>query len=693
MHAALRCTRGAAVRLRAGTTRLPLGGVHRTVLLQAQRASVARHYATLEPAAASSAATASSTTVASPASAEAAGENKAPATQSANGPKRDALAAILARLLRFQAQLPAHLVARLATDSASGYDGPLRILVVADRHVGRGALINALLGYPGGQQIVNEEWGTEVDTVIHVQRGDTLRDETVDDAGYKVRHIEVPACDAVQAAEWTVVPPLSTNWPHLSAQLAAHDLVLLVTDTPRHLTTPLETAVASRLAQSGQPATVAINGLEYLTRPETELPRILAAMQAKVGQGVPLFPVSSRRAGVAMYLSTPNASAAVPESAGAESGIPALAVHLASLRSSPTKRHTAHARATLAAARAALDHVRAQHARAVSRLAAADAAFDARVAKRAANEQARLLAEFHDRDAAAVDAGVRRVASRAREWFAGTPFWVLPFRADGIAAEMRSARGGAHVMSEAETRMGVAAGRLGEGARYAFLEVANEVRRIVEDVEKAHDDATAASPVTEPLPPVSSDPAIAPLLAALDRIHAMASTHASAQPIVDPFALSNVVWRTRARYEHGSDVEHVRSQAEALVLRAAGIQAGIWILGIASVVYGFVPAGIGAMGGAMASAVGLEIMRRGWAAVEDEYVGMVESVKDGLHKDLLDEYHKLVSDKVTTPLENMIELYEQALTEQATYLESQAVELDALQAEIEVLRKRYEMEA
>ena len=94
-----------------------------------------------------------------------------------------------------------------ATGTGTGVS-PLKILVVADRHVGRGALINTLLKYPEGKAVINETWGTEVHDVITLTKGDAYMEERLEEGGpggAAIRNIKVPS-PAMAGTDWTIVP-------------------------------------------------------------------------------------------------------------------------------------------------------------------------------------------------------------------------------------------------------------------------------------------------------------------------------------------------------------------------------------------------------------------------------------------------------------------------------------------------------
>ncbi|KAI9224412.1 hypothetical protein BC828DRAFT_373581 [Blastocladiella britannica] len=647
-------------------------------------------------------------------------------------PKPHSIATASARILQFQSQLPRSLYSRLA-DAADGglasTDGPIKILVIADRQVGRAALVNALLGYPDGRQVVNEEWGVQVDDVIRITKGDAWSSETIDG----VQQVQAPA-PALAGVEWTLVPPLTSNWPHLASHLVAkNDLVLFVTDTPRHLTTSHEATVAAHLRATHHPTVIAINGVDYLIHEASELPRIVAAVRERVGSDIPVFPVSSRRAAVAAYLSpeaiATGSSVTAGSSLGASdngSGVSALAQQL--YRASHDHRGTTRARAVLSACDAALDHLTMQHDRAEQRLRALAHHLDVHVTRRVVGETDRLVSEFHDRDIKAIDASTSQIATAARDFFRKTPAWSLLWRADDVAGELRAAVR-SHALSEAEIRMAVAAGRLGEGLRYVYEDVARAVKGMYAalDAQQSALPLAAAAPadgssntsiassndipvdafelggplpgrsltlpqVNEPLPAAATDPAIAPVLVVLDRLHQLAARDSTSVAQVDPFALSNVVWRYRAQVAGqavaaGTDADLVRTSAETLALRAGAASVSIWLAAMVAVVQGGVDVGAAALVATASTAGVADLMRRGWKRVEDDYIQGIAGVQEGLRTELTDEYHKLVRDKLTVPLSDLVELYDQSMVEQLEYLVAQRAKVAAIKADVRALRQ------
>ncbi|ORZ37201.1 hypothetical protein BCR44DRAFT_56578 [Catenaria anguillulae PL171] len=593
-------------------------------------------------------------------------------------PIRDQLSSTLRHLLEFKSQLPADIHLRLSSAVASGGystgSAPLKILVVADRHVGRGALINTLLQYPQGKAVINETWGTEVYDVITLAKGDVFKEETVE---ANVRHIKVPSA-AVEGTEWTIVPPLSTNWPHLPAYLTTHDLVLFITDTPRHLSTPLESLLAATLRASGHPVFVVVNGTDYLAQPQLELPLILSSIQSRAGPTTPIFPTSTRRASLAQYLGTP--TSADDDQA---SGVPALALAIQSTAANAITRQQVQRLATLAAASRALDHLDAQVAQAYATLDALDKQFAASVTAKIISEQTRLLEDFHARDLRKVHEAIARVAASVREFFDNVPFWRLFWAADGLSADLKHSLR-AHVLSEAESRMATAAGRLGEGLRYTWMDLERSVEAMRTHVQLKEGIEDQGNKAEEP----ANEPVAAAMRSLLDRVATVCKQDAATIAHVDSFALSNVVWRYRAQYEAGDHLQHVRSTAEHLVLRTGSIVALAWVAALTGMANHLVDPAIGAALGFGASGAALEAMRRGWAKFEDGYLQTIAGVEEGMSKDLKDEYHRLVHDKLTVPMSNLVDLYELASKEQRREVDEAKRQIAKVRKEVEQVRER-----
>ncbi|KAI9159368.1 hypothetical protein H9P43_008708 [Blastocladiella emersonii ATCC 22665] len=649
---------------------------------------------------------AASSPAAAPAEAPAAEAPVAAPLADPTTPMHVEVAAALDRILALP-ELSTKWSRRLAFAAERDWDGPLKVLVVADRHVGRAALVNALLGYPDGRAAVDETWGADFADTIRITKGDAWAEETVDGG---IRRIKVPHSPLLADAELTLAPALPhvTNVSDLNTLATKHDLVLVVTDTPRHLSTAREELFVAA-HRDRRPLVVAVNGTDYLANEAVELPRILAAVRARVPHADAVFPVSTRRAAVAQYLSSATSDG--------DSGVPALAEHLRRTAAAGPARAQLKYRSALATARDALDHLDAQLATAGDRLAALDRAFQRRVTDRVLGDQRRLLTEFHDRDLRAVADAVARIQASIRGFFDATPFWKLFWHADGVGAALR-AHLRSHLLSEAEARMAFASGRLGEGLRYLYAGVEATVAELHRGGEAAptaagtawpaadsvsaaasakseestasvaatEAAATDSEPLAAPAPEIV-DPALEPMLTFLDRMQDLVARDAAAHANVDPFALSNVVWRFRAQFEQGDYADHVRAHAESLVLRTAAAQGAAVVGTLLAVVNGIDPA-LAVPAGVVGSAASLAWMRGEWGKFEDKYIKLTGELQDAMRADLLGAYHGLVNDKLTVPMSNLVDVYDQAVRDNAEHIDARRAEVAKVRAVVDGLIKR-----
>ncbi|KAJ3364717.1 hypothetical protein GGF31_008928 [Allomyces arbusculus] len=589
---------------------------------------------------------------------------------------------------------------RIAYAAEIDFDAPLRVLVVSEKNVSRGALINTLLDYPAGKPVLPEQWGAETKETIKLSKGEVWQDEAVDG----VRRIKVPA-PALPDIEWTIAPALPdvTDLSDLNTLVTKNDVILAVTDTARHLARSRESQFVS--AHAHRSMVVAVTGIDSLNREAEELPVILDAVRAQLGatRAVPVIGISTRRAAVALYLAGNDPDAA------ATSGVPALRDLLATMSGSAEHRHALKARAALVTCLDALANLEATLNAGETAVRTVDAAFQKRVVHHVVAEQNRLVAEFHDRDLRPLGESLGQIKAQIRTFFDQVPYWSLFYRLDRLTLDLR-AHLRSHVLSEAETRMAFAAGRFAEGLRYLYADVhaaLGELRAVpvsetaaVAAAPKAAMNNVMASDAAEPAPSVdaveeltdadpipasdavpsapaptvspsttsSVDMAVEPMRAVLDHLQDVVEkdqvTHGT---LTDPFILSNTVWKHRAQYEQGEYAETMRARAESLVIQAVLAQVGtVAATGFAvaqgvEAVYA-VPAGIAV------AASGMQWMKAQWGKLEEQFVRSTSEVQEGMRKDLLEQYHKLIDERLTVPMSNLADLYDQALTDEVQRL-------------------------
>ncbi|KAJ3360024.1 hypothetical protein GGF32_008822 [Allomyces javanicus] len=591
---------------------------------------------------------------------------------------------------------------RIAYAAETDFDAPLRVLVVSEKNVSRGALINTLLDYPAGKPVLPEQWGAESKEIVKISKGEVWQDEAVDG----VRRIKVPA-PALPDIEWTIAPALPdvTDLSDLNTLVTKNDVILAVTDTARHLARSREAQFVS--AHAHRSMVVAVTGIDSLNREAEELPVVLDAVRTQLGatRAVPVIGISTRRAAVAQYLAGNDPDAA------ATSGVPALRDLLATMSGSAEHRHALKARAALVTCLDALANLEATLNAGESAVRTVDAAFQKRIVHHVVAEQNRLVAEFHERDVRPLGESLGQIKAQIRTFFDQVPYWSLFYRLDRLALDLR-AHLRSHVLSEAETRMAFAAGRFAEGLRYLYADVhaaLGELRAVpthesavavAAAAPKAAMTNDAASEAAEPAPSVDAveeltdvepipasdavpsapgptaspsttspvDLAVEPMRAVLDHLQDVVEkdqvTHGT---LTDPFILSNTVWKHRAQYEQGEYAETMRARAESLVIQAVLAQVGTVAATGFAVAQGVeavfaVPAGIAV------AVSGMQWMKAQWGKLEEQFVRSTSEVQEGLRKDLLEQYHKLIDERLTVPMSNLADLYDQALTDEVQRL-------------------------
>ncbi|KNE63360.1 hypothetical protein AMAG_08497 [Allomyces macrogynus ATCC 38327] len=590
---------------------------------------------------------------------------------------------------------------RIAYAAETDFDAPLRVLVVSEKNVSRDALINTLLDYPAGKPVLPEQWGAETKEIIKISKGEVWQDEAVDG----VRRIKVPT-PALPDIEWTIAPALPdvTDLSDLNTLVTKNDVILAVTDTARHLARSREAQFVG--AHAHRSMVVAVTGIDSLNREAEELPVVLDAVRAQLGatRAVPVIGISTRRAAVAQYLAGNDPDAA------ATSGVPALRDLLATMSGSVEHRYALKARAALVTCLDALANLDATLNAGEAAVRTVDAAFQKRIVHHVVAEQNRLVAEFHDRDLRPLGESLGQIKAQIRTFFDQVPYWSLFYRLDRLALDLR-AHLRSHVLSEAETRMAFAAGRLAEGLRYLYADVHaalgelravpthESVAAVAAAVPKAVATNDAQSDATEPAPSVDAveeltdaepipasdavpaapaptasssatspvDLAVEPMRAVLDYLRDVVEKDQVTHGTLDPFILSNTVWKHRAQYEQGEYAETMRARAESLVIQAVLAQVGTAAATGFAVAQGVeavyaVPAGIAV------AISGMQWMKAQWGKLEEQFVRSTSEVQEGMRKDLLEQYHKLIDERLTVPLSNLADLYDQALTDEVQRL-------------------------
>ncbi|TPX46048.1 hypothetical protein SeMB42_g01294 [Synchytrium endobioticum] len=522
-----------------------------------------------------------------------------------------------------------------ALADASSTTAPcLKIAVLGETLSGRLAVVDALIGNPTSS-IVPEDTNKTYYLSYGAARQETSTNSDV--------NVSCPS-DWLQSHNLSItVPPALDQLDHtpemLHDPILSSDMVLLVTDSRRCLSSPRERAILQSFATSGKPTTIVIDS-DSTNKYDALIQKYITAA-ISIGMHDALSGIQS------------------PQTLLKQSG-PASTTHLqSSVTNQPTP--VIKAKSSLSTAFLALKRLKSRELDARDKLEAVERRLTS-LSGALTTQQTRVYDQFVNKDLALIERVSSRIVMAVRESLDDLPFWKLFWRGDGISHDLRM-RLAQYSLVEAEYRMTHTLGRLAE-TRDVLTSLCSSSLTAVSTLLASSTHASLTTFVHD-----------------VTRIRDTTLATLKTAPPPDQYVLRNEI----AAFEAAKGLDAFQNRVVALVRRQMAAQAALSLVLVGSVYLGVPLWAVVLPGGGLMSAIGLTWTALRWSSMADKFVGEISAEQKSLRDMLLASYDKQFDSAVVTPLAEAIKLAQEAMTMRRNEVSSRIQKIQNVQKTVEDL--------
>ncbi|TPX33614.1 hypothetical protein SmJEL517_g03555 [Synchytrium microbalum] len=514
------------------------------------------------------------------------------------------------------------------TTATANATGVLRIAVVGETLSGRTSVVDALVGNPGASLVPED-----ADKTYTLSYGTEVDQKTTDSDVA----MSCPSDWLKSSNASIIVPPaldtLDSN-PNYSLQdpILASDIIILVTDSRRVLSSPRERGVLRSFTSAGKPTAVVVDGLTT----DGSTTYIMKGVDIGMHGSVPgILPPSIKP------YTKPTSTKSITD--------------LQQLITSPSTKP----KSTLSTALLALSRLKARELDAQKLLSAVSHKITS-LAGALKREEARVHERFVDSDLGIIERISARLVMAVRYALDDVPFWKLFWKVDGLSYDVRK-QVDENTLVETEYRMTHTLGRLSETRDVLITLSSSSLSSI----------STTLSESTHPiLHTLSHD---------LSRIRDTNLT-ALKNILPNPFSLRNEI----ATFHAAKGLDGFQTRVGTLVGRQFVGQSLLGAVLLGSVYLG-VPWAVALPGGGLLSALGLTWMALRWSSMSDRFVGEISAEQKTLRERLLASYDTEFESTVVNPLSEVVTLAQQAVTKQKEEVSSRISRIEKVEVMVKEL--------